>query len=211
MCGEQLARQWKIIRLLEARKHGLTAAEISESLDSHVRTIYRDLEAIQEAGFPLYIEKVEKSSYWKLMDGFRTNLPLPFTATELMSLHMSRDIIRVFEGTIFQESIESLLSKVRAALPPETMRYLDSISARVRVGFGSGKDYGALREIIATLSDATAKKRNGENPVFRIVYGKRDLETGRPIPSVGNEWILLPNRFMPSARRSPDLLHGPDQ
>ncbi len=102
MRGEQLARQWKIIRLLEARKHGLTAAEISESLDSHVRTIYRDLEAIQEAGFPLYIEKVEKSSYWKLMDGFRTNLPLPFTATELMSLHMSHDIIRVFVAGCFE-------------------------------------------------------------------------------------------------------------
>jgi predicted DNA-binding transcriptional regulator YafY len=55
MRGEQIARQWKIICLLEARKRGLTAAEISSSLDTHVRTICRDLEAIQEAGFPFYV------------------------------------------------------------------------------------------------------------------------------------------------------------
>ena len=33
MRGTQLARQWKIIRLLESRKRGLTAAELSSELE----------------------------------------------------------------------------------------------------------------------------------------------------------------------------------
>jgi len=52
MRGAQLTRQWKILRLLESRRRGLTAAEISAELDATRRTVYRDLEAIQEAGFP---------------------------------------------------------------------------------------------------------------------------------------------------------------
>ncbi len=51
MRGSQLARQWKIIRLLESRKRGLTIAELSDELDCPVRTIYRDLEALQEGVF----------------------------------------------------------------------------------------------------------------------------------------------------------------
>lgn len=36
---------------------------------------------------------------------------------DLMSLHMSRDILRVFEGTLFQESIESLFEKYARRRP----------------------------------------------------------------------------------------------
>jgi len=72
----------------------MTAQEIAASEDAHVRTVYRDLQAIQEAGFPIYTEKLDNNSYWKLMEGFQARLPLPLTATELMSLHTSRDILR---------------------------------------------------------------------------------------------------------------------
>jgi hypothetical protein len=87
MRGTQLARQWKILRLFEARKMGLTAEDLSTDLDVPVRTIYRDLEALQEAGFPIYTERMEQRPHWKLMDGFKVSFPLSLTTTELMSLH----------------------------------------------------------------------------------------------------------------------------
>ncbi|MFC1834257.1 helix-turn-helix transcriptional regulator, partial [Thermodesulfobacteriota bacterium] len=93
----------------------MSAAKISSELEVPIRTIYRDLEALLEAGFPLFNEKIETVSHWKLVEGFEANLPLPLTTTELMSLHMSRDILRVFEGTVFQESIESLFNKVKTS------------------------------------------------------------------------------------------------
>lgn len=162
MRGTQLARQWKIIRLLESRKRGLTAAELSTELDTPLRTIYRDLDAIQDAGFPIYAHRVEKRSYWKLVEGFKAHVPVPLTATELMSLHMSRDILRIFDGTVFQESIESLFDKVKTFLPPETVRYLERISQRVKVGFGPAKDYHAVKDLIAHVADATGKKKRVE-------------------------------------------------
>jgi len=75
-----------------------------------------------------------------------------------MSIHMSRDILRVFEGTAFQESIESLFDKVKTSLPSGTIRYLDNISGRIKVGFGPSKDYSAFKDIISQISDATAKR-----------------------------------------------------
>jgi predicted DNA-binding transcriptional regulator YafY len=145
MRGTQLARQWRIIKMIESRKMGISGIELAHELEAPLRTVYRDLEAIQEAGFPIYNEKVGKNSYWKLVDRFKKDLPLPLTATELMALHMSRDLLSIFEGTIFHESIQSLFDKVRAVLSPETLRYLENISGRLKIGFASCKDLTACK------------------------------------------------------------------
>ena len=49
MRGDQLARQWRIIRAIEASPSGLTVAEIAKREETGIRTIYRDLEALQPA------------------------------------------------------------------------------------------------------------------------------------------------------------------
>jgi predicted DNA-binding transcriptional regulator YafY len=172
MRGTQLARQWKIIRILETRKRGITGGELAVELEVPLRTVYRDLDAIQEAGFPVYTEKVGKNSYWKLLDTFRKDFPLPLTATELMALHMSRDLLSIFEGTIFRDSIESLFNKVKAVLSPETLRYVDNISGKIGVKFGSCKDLSKCKEAIQGISEATAKKKCVE-----IIY--KAVSTGR--------------------------------
>jgi predicted DNA-binding transcriptional regulator YafY len=62
MRGDQLARQWRIIRGIEASSSGLTVAEIAKREETGLRSIYRDLEALQSAGFPLYTERVDKAN-----------------------------------------------------------------------------------------------------------------------------------------------------
>jgi predicted DNA-binding transcriptional regulator YafY len=159
MRGTQSARQWKILRLIEGRKRGYSVNELAHELEAEPRTIYRDLDALQLGGFPLYSEKDGKNSYWRMVDGFKSHLPLPFTMTELMSLHMSQDLLRVFDGTVFQESIESLFDKVKTALPPETIRYLDRISHRVSIGFGPTKNHKKVKDIISNASEATGQRK----------------------------------------------------
>ena len=116
MRGTQLARQLKIITLIESRKRGITVADLANELEVPLRTVYRDLDAIQEGGFPLYTDREGKNSYWKMMDTFKKEFPFPLSLTELMALHMSRDLLSMLEGTIFHESIESLFKKVKTAL-----------------------------------------------------------------------------------------------
>jgi len=172
MRGAQLARQWKIIRLLESRKRGLSAKVIAEELEADLRTVYRDLDAIQEAGFPVFTDKVGRNVYWKLLDGHKSGIAIPFTLTELMSLHMSQEILGVFEGTVFQESIETLFGKVKASLSPETVRFLEQIAGNLKVGVSPHKDYKAFKELIACASEATAQRK-----CIEISY--RAASTGR--------------------------------
>ena len=55
--GDQLARQWRIIQTLIASKRGKSVADLVKDENCHLRTVYRDLEALQEAGFPIYQER----------------------------------------------------------------------------------------------------------------------------------------------------------
>jgi predicted DNA-binding transcriptional regulator YafY len=76
--GEQLASQWRILDPMEARTHGLTVTGLFQQDGCHTRTIWQDLAAIQEAGFPLYSEKGGQKSRQSFVEGYSFHLPLPF-------------------------------------------------------------------------------------------------------------------------------------
>ncbi len=158
MRGEQLARQWRILRTIESRNHGATVAELAEQEGCHPRTMWRDLSAIQEAGFPLYSEKAEgQKSRFSFVEGYKFHLPVPFTVTELMSLYFYRDILGVFKDTVFYESLDELFRKVKATLPPESLSYLHRIEQTFHIGFKPFKDYSRFKEIIKQINEAVLK------------------------------------------------------
>lgn len=123
------------------------------------RTIWRDLAAIQAAGFPLYSEKYGNKTRWGFIEGYKFHLPVPFTVTELMSLYFYRDILRIFKDTVFYESLDELFSKVRSTLPPESLSYLRRIEQTFHIGFKPFKDYSRFKEIIKQINDAVLKLR----------------------------------------------------
>lgn len=88
MRGDQLALQWRVIRAIEASPGGLTVAEIAKREETGIRTIYRDLEAIQAAGFPLFTERVERASRWVFTDIFKCKVP-PFFRLLSMKFYLS--------------------------------------------------------------------------------------------------------------------------
>lgn len=49
MRGDQLAMQWRILRTLESKKHGVTVAELAAQEDFHPPTICSDIAAIEPA------------------------------------------------------------------------------------------------------------------------------------------------------------------
>jgi hypothetical protein len=75
MRGDQLARQWRVVRAVEASPNGLTLAELAKREETGARTIYRDLEALQAAGFPLYTERAERGNRWAFIDTFKFKIP----------------------------------------------------------------------------------------------------------------------------------------
>lgn len=159
MRGDQIVRQWKILRRLEwAGSVGLTAAEAAEMGGHSLRTAYRDLEDLQAAGFPIYQDKTDRGSCWMLVDSYQSKIPAPFTLTEVLSLHCSEELFQVFRGTLFHDALRDLLEKIRATLPPETIQFLDRLKSVYRMGRITGKDYGRFREVIAQLNAAATDR-----------------------------------------------------
>ncbi len=74
MRGDQLGQQWRIFRIMEASPNGLTVAEIAQKEETGFRTINRDLDALQAAGFPVYTDAGDRFNLRAFIDTF--NFPL---------------------------------------------------------------------------------------------------------------------------------------
>ena len=86
MRGDQLARQWRVIRAIEASSNGLTVAEMAKREEAGIRAIYRDLEALQ----PKCHAKAQSAP----RERFR--LLLPFLDSFLTPSHSIRKTIKRF-------------------------------------------------------------------------------------------------------------------
>lgn len=163
--GDQLSRQWKIIHTLIASSYGKTVPDLAEELDCTRRTVYRDLEALQAGGFPITTQARDNRSYWHIMNASRQQVPLAFSIPELMALYFGRDMLKTYRGTVFYDAIESLLSKIKATLPPAYIDYLDRAQNKVDAGPAPRKDYTPFGSIIAELNRAIIDEKK-----IRMVY-----------------------------------------
>ena len=62
MPGDQLSRQWRATRAIEASLNRLTVAEIAKRGERGIRTICRYLEALQAAGLPLFTRSTRSTT-----------------------------------------------------------------------------------------------------------------------------------------------------
>ena len=118
MRGDQLARQWQLIQRLARSRAGVGLEDLAQDLGVVRRTVYRDLDALMYAGFPVVSEKRDGRVYYRFLESFGLG-DVPFTPDEVLALAFSEDLLRVLEGTVFHDSIRSALHKIRAGLGPE--------------------------------------------------------------------------------------------
>ena len=163
--GDQLARQWMIFQQLMTSRYGKTVNDLAADLDCHPRTVYRDLDALQVGGFPIYNEKVNGTKFWALMESTKKPVPIPFSLSELIALYFGRDVLKILKNTVFHDSLESLFKKIKITLPAESKKYLKQIEKSLRVGSGPHKKYGKFKDTIETLNEAVINKQ-----VVEIVY-----------------------------------------
>ncbi len=157
--GDQLARQWKIIQTLISSRVGKSVSELSADLHCHTRTVYRDLEALQAAGFPVYTDRVGGKNVWCLLDAAKHSIPIPFSLPELMALYFSRGIMGVLKDTVFYDSLAALFEKIKTTLPDEYIEYLGQVEKSLTVRSKPHTRYGQLRSIIDKVSEAAVHKK----------------------------------------------------
>jgi predicted DNA-binding transcriptional regulator YafY len=180
--NDQITRQWYLLRRLEG-SNGLTLNEmverVPEDYPKNPRTLRRDLEALQAAGFPLITERRNGQSRWRLMEGFRDIPALGFSATELMALLLGRNLLKPLEGTEIAESLNSALTKASAALPPQGHEYVRAMEQIFSIGIGPHKNYRQHRHVVDLIYQAIDKRRTAQMRYFsasRNQTGRREVD-----------------------------------
>lgn len=153
MRGDQLSRQWRLFQRLARSRFGVGLEDLARDLECTRRTVYRDLDALQLAGFPVMSEKRDGRVHYRLIETFRLG-DVPFTPDEILALAFGEDLLRTLEGTVFHDSVQSALAKIRASLSPELARYLARMGESFRVLPGPHKSYASNRETIRVLNQA---------------------------------------------------------
>jgi predicted DNA-binding transcriptional regulator YafY len=170
------SRLVSILLLLQARGR-LTARELADELEVSLRTVYRDLDGLAEAGVPVYAERGPAGGY-QLVDGYRTRLT-GLSADEAQALFLSG-----LEGPAAQLGLGTVLAaaqlKVMAALPPELRGRASRLRERfllVAPGwFRQAESVGALEAVAQAV---WASQR------IRIVYDGPDGTVERRLEPLG--------------------------
>ncbi len=188
----QAARLHDVIRLLESR-HGACVDELAEECGVTRRTIYRDLQAIEEAGYPLVKEAgVDGRMLYRFLTGFSKIPPVTFSLPELMTLFLCRGQLAFLQGTPFQDDLDAVFGRIRAGLPPRSVAHLERLAEAVTPRFQGLRDYRAKRQILedlrrallfqfrCTLSYAPPQRDPADYPVdpYTLLFYKDSLYLG---------------------------------
>ncbi len=142
----EVIRQWTILREIErARTAGVTIDELAALCDVTTRTIRRDLQALEEAGFPLFDDKGrdDGKTRWLVNGQAFKGLSAGLTVSELCALYFSRTLLESLSGTPFRDEVESAFEKLSSALTPHMRQFLDQ-----------------LPRVIATKADPSRRKED---------------------------------------------------
>jgi predicted DNA-binding transcriptional regulator YafY len=166
----EVIRQWSILRDLESSRR-LTIDEMAARAGVTTRTIRRDLEALQEAGFPLFDEVHDGKKFWTLEQrALRRLNDTGFNLAELSALYFSRTLAECLAATPFQQDVRRAFDKLAAALTPGMRQFLDrlplAIQAKAEPGAGARASADEARAVsskqgarVAQLLDATLHHR----------------------------------------------------
>ncbi|MEI6215017.1 MAG: transcriptional regulator [Desulfuromonadales bacterium] len=163
----QAGRLHTIIRLLETRR-GLTLDELAEECDVDRRTIHRDLNAVEQAGYALTNERTDGKSVYSFLTKSRNIPPITLTLPQLMSLYLLRSLGAHLAGTPFQAEIDDLFRTVTSVLPDRHAAHLERI-ARVSLPLLHGaRDYSPVASYIGELQRALLHQYR-----IRLMYAKK--------------------------------------
>jgi predicted DNA-binding transcriptional regulator YafY len=153
----EVIRQWTILREIErARSAGVTIDDLAALSGVTTRTIRRDLQALEEAGFPLFDDRSSEDgkTRWSINGQAFKGLSTGLTLAELCALYFSRTLVESLAGTPFRDEVEQAFDKLASALTPHMRQFLDE-----------------LPRVIATKADPL-RRTDRESPRLQTIIAK---------------------------------------
>jgi predicted DNA-binding transcriptional regulator YafY len=177
--GSQLARQWRLLQLLD-RPQGATVEDAARALGCVVRTIWRDLRVLEDAGFPIYDEQAAdgRRGLWRVEDGFKAKLPVKLTLSEVAALAMSREFLAPLGASLLGPAVATAFEKIGGVLSRDAVGLLERMRETIGV-----RAVGAKLQLPAVEHLPTIQMGLLECRTLRMRYYsfQRDAETERDV------------------------------
>ena len=164
--NEQLIRQHKILQILERVRFGKTLEEIRDDVidelgltSIHLRTLRRDLEALQAAGIDVASHETQRGKVWKLGPLAKSTTRISASSTELIALALGRRLLYPLAGTPFWMGIESFWKKVQAEIPASVLDHYEKHWRTLRVIGVPAKSYERHHGMLKTVYRAILEHR----------------------------------------------------
>ncbi|MFI5178796.1 MAG: helix-turn-helix transcriptional regulator [Vicinamibacterales bacterium] len=169
MRNAEVIRQWQILREIESRRTGVTIHDLARLVKVTTRTIRRDLQALQEAGFSIYDEGEEnETKRWRLdAQPFRA-VQEGLSVADVAALYLSRSIVNALSGWPLADELGAALTKVERALNPRMRDFLSTLPQVISTKQApkARRDSGRLVDVTRRLLDATRDRRVVEMRYF---------------------------------------------
>src|ERR1700756_4790949 len=105
------------------------AGDIAERFNISLRTVYRDIRTLEEAGVPLI---GEAGVGYSIMEGYRLP-PVMFTTQEATAFLTAEKLIEKITDTSTVESYKSAMYKVRSVLRASEKDFLEKADQHIQV------------------------------------------------------------------------------
>ena len=166
-----------IAEALRARRTGVTAQQLAERFGVTLRTIYRDLEALQDAGMPIKADRGRGGGY--ALDKNYQLPPVNFTAREAALLVALARLAIEQRLVPFPNAIERAADKVKSALSTSAQRELLALVGELQmIGVPALPIPAAVRDAVETAWF--------ESRTLRIIYAKSQWQMSPRLVRIRN-------------------------
>ena len=176
-----------MVMFLQGRRV-VRAEELAEHFEISVRTVYRDVGALSEAGVPV---AGEAGVGYSLVKGYHLP-PVMFTAEEALALAVGEDLVKQFTDRSLATPMGSALLKIRSVLPRDSQDDLDRLANSTAIEGRARMPAELDHRMMLPLQQAIVARR-----VVRMRYLARGAEeTVRDLEPLGvvryaDAWYLV--------------------
>lgn len=183
---KRLSRLTAILTQLQA-KQLVTASELAAKFTVSVRTIYRDIRALEEAGVPVI---TEEGKGYTLMEGYRIP-PVMFTEQQANALILAQQLVLKSKDASFVNDYSEAIEKVQSVLRHTIKNKTNLLAERTRF------DFNTYRERTSnSLSDLQAAITNFYLIKIRYTdeagdFSERLIEPFALLSTQEDNWLLI--------------------
>jgi proteasome accessory factor B len=162
MRNAEVIRQWQVLREIESRRAGVTIHELADLVRVSTRTIRRDLQALQEAGFAVYDEGGDhETKRWRIDTAPFRAVQEGLTVADVGALYLSRAVVESLPGWPLAEELRDAFKKIERALNPRTREFLATLPQVLSAKSGprAGQPATPLVDVTRRLFEAARGRR----------------------------------------------------